>query len=143
MDTLIISTLAQARIRKEAALAALKAKVIEFEKTPEYLTLKGELEQASAEEYAADETFRDIALAQYAINKEKHTDAYDVRDDPVVTIPNEAAAIQWSLKNFTPALKLDKKVFIDAIKKGTVPTRLGTYTTQPKIYIHSDLSAWH
>lgn len=56
-----------------------------------------------------------------------------------VSIPNELAAKTWAISNFTPALKLDTKVFEDAAKKGNIPAEIATVQKEPRAQIATKL----
>ena len=56
-----------------------------------------------------------------------------------VSIPNELAAKTWAISNFTPALKLDTKVFEDAAKKGNIPAEFATVQKEPRAQIATKL----
>ena len=142
MNDNTIATLAEARLDHAKALADLRQAEADFKATPEYQRLTN-LERITAQlEADADNAFRDEALGDYAATKAKHAPSYDVSVEHPVTILDEGAAIRWSITNFTPALALRKKVFEAAAKAGSIPEALATVKNEPKVRIHSDLSAW-
>jgi len=62
-----------------------------------------------------------------------------IRNKTTVNIPSELSAKTWCIDNFTPALKLDTKVFEDAAKKGNIPSILATVKTEPTVTIATKL----
>jgi hypothetical protein len=54
-------------------------------------------------------------------------------------IPDELKAKEWSIAHFTPALKLDTKVFEKAAKDGNIPADLATVTKEPRAQISTKL----
>jgi hypothetical protein len=155
MDTQIITNLAKARAEHEKSLAALRQMEADIKANPVYQKLQN-IVQLDAQYLAeADEVFRQEALSNYGIDGNKHKDCYDIAINKTVTIPDEGAAIRWSITNFTPALALRwsitnftpalalrKKVFEDAVKAGSIPNELGFALDVPTVRIHSDLSEW-
>lgn len=143
MNTEIITTLAQTRARKAEVVENMKAVKAAFEATAEYQTLAAELKQVTEAEERADLQFRSAALVLYLQDPAtKKTDSYEIKAITAVVIPDEGAAIRWSITNFTPALTLNRKVFEIAVKAGSIPAELATVAEEPKVYIKSDLSAW-
>jgi hypothetical protein len=142
MDISIIKSLAMARADREKADSDLKQLEATFRASEEYQRLANIKKMATDLETTFDETFRNIALAQYAEDGDKKAAAYDIKMSSAVKITDEAAALRWSLTNFTPALSLNKKVFETAVKAGSIPEELATVEEAPKVYIHSDLSEW-
>ena len=62
-----------------------------------------------------------------------------VKKFTIVHIPSELSAKTWCIDNFTPALKLDTKVFEDAAKKGNVPEVLATVSAEFRAQIATKL----
>ena len=138
-DTVI--ALAKARVDRQLARQNQKAMEDAFKNSPEYLAAVVLLSKAQELEDQAEETFREEAAAEYQALKNKHADAYDIKDETVVTLDEEAAR-EWCLHNFTPALVLHIQTFVNAAQNGTVPSNLFTLDKKPKVYIHSDLSGY-
>jgi hypothetical protein len=137
-----IKKLAQARADAEKSQAALKAIREDFEKSEAYTTAVANLAAATVALTTTDLNFRIEALATFKADENKHADAYEVKDETTVSIPNEAAALGWCRKNYTPAIRLDVKEFSRAAKAGSIPAKLATVKVEPKIYVKGDLSAW-
>lgn len=57
----------------------------------------------------------------------------------VVEIPDELKAKEWCIAHFTPALKLDSKVFEKAAKDGNIPDELAAVTKEPRAQIATKL----
>lgn len=57
----------------------------------------------------------------------------------VVNVPDELKAKDWCLAHFTPALKLDSKVFEKAAKDGNIPTDLATVSKEARAQIATKL----
>jgi hypothetical protein len=142
MDESIIKSLAGARADREKADSDLKQLEATFKASEEYQRLANIKKMATDLEATFDETLRNAALTQYTEDGEKKAAAYDIKLTSSVKITDEAAAIKWSLNNFTPALSLNKKVFETAVKAGSIPTDLAEVEETPKVFIHSDLSNW-
>lgn len=57
----------------------------------------------------------------------------------VVNVPDELKAKDWCIAHFTPALKLDGKVFEKAAKDGNIPPELATVSKEPRAQIATKL----
>ena len=57
----------------------------------------------------------------------------------VVEIPDELKAKEWCIAHFTPALKLDSKVFEKAAKDGNIPAELATVSKEARAQIATKL----
>ncbi len=57
----------------------------------------------------------------------------------VVNVPDELKAKDWCIAHFTPALKLDGKVFEKAAKDGNIPAELATVSKEPRAQIATKL----
>lgn len=135
--------LAVARLSHEQAKAALDERVKQFYEQPEIAELKQAVDVAKTELDNADALVRGDLLTLYdadAIGKKG--DGYEVKISKVVTVPDAAKALDWCLSHFTPALKLDEKIFKAAVKTGTIPRNLATVEDEPKIYLDADLSCF-
>ena len=142
MDTKTIANLAQARANHEKSLAELRKLEADFKASKAYQEWSQVVQADAALLDEADKAFRAAGTAEYIAKGEKHLPSYDVAINASVTIPDEGAAIRWSITNFTPALALRKKVFEDAVKAGSIPAELGTVQNLITVKIHSDLSEW-
>jgi hypothetical protein len=142
MDPKTITALAEARVDHDAAIEKLREFEANFKTTPEYRMFASVVEHTLLTLNLADEEFRTEALSTYGVDHQNKADAYEIKLVKSVTIPDEGAAIRWSISNFTPALALNKKVFETAVKAGSIPVDLAFSLEQPKVYIKSDLSAF-
>lgn len=57
----------------------------------------------------------------------------------VVDVPDELKAKDWCIAHFTPALKLDGKVFEKAAKDGNIPAELATVSKEARAQIATKL----
>lgn len=57
----------------------------------------------------------------------------------VVNVPDELKAKEWCIDHFTPALKLDAKVFEKAAKDGNIPAELATVSKEARAQIATKL----
>ena len=142
MNTETITRLAEARVNHDKIIEEMHKMTEAFQSTPEYHALNNAMAETSLALDKANELFRQEALSEFGTTQEKHAPAYDVAISKSITIPDEDAAIKWSITNFTPALAFKKKVFEDAVKAGSIPEELGKITEVPSIRIHSDLTDW-
>ena len=135
-----LKQLAQARAVYQAVKDAKDKALNEFWVLPENAAL---LIQESAARTGLDDAENQVrgdALELYLANGEKKHDGYQVKLFSVVAIPDAKRAFEWCLNHFTPALKLDTKVFEKAAKDGSVPDDLASVSEDPKVYIDGDLS---
>lgn len=115
-----------------------KQMIEEVQATPAFKALS----EAGTE---ADETVTELesTIRYHALNLYKEDAALpervSVKMFTVVSIPNELAAKTWAISNFTPALKLDTKVFEDAAKKGNIPAEIATVQKEPRAQIATKL----
>lgn len=140
----VVKQLAHARNK----VAILKEQIDEAEKAaiaaiPGYMDMLEQYGVAVAHEKEIDTRLRKIAedLYQQNQNKKPH-DAVTVKIFREIDVPDEQAARDWSLKNFTPALKLDHKVLEKAAKDGTIPQNLLTVRDVAKAQIATDLTKY-
>jgi hypothetical protein len=120
-------------------LAAAKRMMIEEVKTqPEYRALEEANIEAlrTIEQYELD--IRAAVLEHYNADA-AIPDRTQVKLFTVVQIPDELKAKEWSIAHFTPALKLDAKVFEKAAKDGNIPADLATVTKEPRAQISTKL----
>jgi hypothetical protein len=142
MNTETITRLAEARIHHDKVIEDMHKMTEAFQSTQEYKNLNNAMVETSLALDKADELFRQEALSEYETAQAKHNPSYDIKLTNSITISDEAAAIKWSITNFTPALSLNKKVFETAVKAGSIPTDLATVEETPKVFVHSDLTDW-
>lgn len=134
-------------------LAVLRQEVEEVKEV-----MKSELERFQASEFwtdlqtrragieeairFAEEKVRTEAVNQYKADGSKKGEGVSIKMKTTVEIVDEAAARTWCIGNFTPALKLDTRIFEKAAKDGTVPAELVKIEIEPSAYIDSDLSKY-
>ena len=115
-----------------------KQMIEEVQATPAFKALSEAGTEADETTAQLEADIRKMALDMYG------ADAYipervTVKMFTVVNIPNELAAKTWAISNFTPALKLDTKVFEDAAKKGNIPAEIATVQKEPRAQIATKL----
>ena len=133
-----LDELAQARARAEA-VAQLKRDILDVAKKSEAFR-KAEAAGLTADEIVAarEAIISDNTLALYLADFEL-PDRVAVKNFTVVAILDELKAKEWCIAHFTPALKLDSKVFEKAAKDGHIPAELATVTKEPRAQIATKL----
>jgi len=118
---------------------AEKAKILDAVKSGENFIL-ADTKQSEAEMYAAgiEAEIRESALALYDEDSELPA-RVAVKQFTVVTVADELKAKEWCIAHFTPALKLDAKVFEKAAKDGNIPADLATVTKEARAQIATKL----
>lgn len=81
---------------------------------------------------------RDLALK----NPEHLPNGVTIKQFKVAHIFDVNAAREWSMKNFTPALTLDIKVFEKALVQGQIPAELGEVKMEARAQIASNLQEY-
>ena len=134
----LLDQLKVAREHAQALRIERNAMIEEVQATPAFKALS----EAGAE---ADETTAQLEADIRAMTLELYgadaalPERVSVKMFTVVSIPNELAAKTWAIDNFTPALKLDTKVFEDAAKKGNIPAEIATVQKEPRAQIATKL----
>lgn len=133
-----LDQLKTARELLDLAKAAKKRLVEEFQKTEEFATA------ISAEAFAQDEVDRlDAKIRADALSLHEICadlpDRVTVKKFTNVSIKSIPDAIAWCKQNFTPALKLDEKMFEKAAKDGTIPAELAEVKTEFRAQIATKL----
>lgn len=113
--------LAQARLNYETAKAALDERIMDFYEQPEIVELKLSADAAKTELDDCDKQVRGDLLANYEFQRIKKDTGFEIKIMKSVVIPDIPKAVEWCLSHFTPALKLDEKIFKSAVKSGTIP----------------------
>ena len=118
---------------------AEKAKIIDTVKASENFVL-AETKQNEAEIFAAglEASIRAAALALHGESCEL-PERVTVKNFTVVNVSDELKAKEWCIDHFTPALKLDSKVFEKAAKDGNIPAELATVSKEYRAQIASKL----
>jgi hypothetical protein len=134
----LLDELRDLRFHAEDLAAAKRTMIEEVKDKPDYQAL----EEASLEATATIETYeaaiRAAVMARYLADA-AIPDRTQVKLFTVVQIPDELKAKEWSIAHFTPALKLDAKVFEKAAKDGNIPADLATVTKEPRAQISTKL----
>lgn len=100
--------------------------------------LEAQKETRKAVEVLENE-LRELIKPTFDPEKGKKFEGYGFRELQKVEIVDEKKALQWSIRNFTPALTLNKSVFVNAVKAGSIPDELATVSTELTVTIASDL----
>lgn len=118
---------------------AEKNKILDAVKANENFVL-AETKQGEAEMYAAglEAEIRKTTLALYDENCELPS-RVSVKWFTTVQITDELKAKEWCIAHFTPALKLDAKVFEKAAKDGNIPADLATVAKEARTQIATKL----
>lgn len=85
-----------------------------------------------------EEQIRTMTLGLWTEQKEL-PDRVTVKKFQTVKIIDEGEALQWSIRNFTPALQLNKKVFETAAKAGSLPNHIAVVEVEPRAQIATKL----
>ena len=134
-----VIALAQARLDYLNAQDARQKALDAFWSKPENSALTVAEREAKEAWQKADDELRQASLDQYERDGEKKCEGYEIKLVKVVEIKDPQKAFAWCLSNFTPALKLDTRMFEKAVKDGTIPTELAKVKDEPKVYVDKDL----
>lgn len=115
-----------------------KQMIEEVQATPAFKALSEAGTEADETTAQLETEIRKLTLDMYKADAAV-PDRVSVKMFTVVSIPNELAAKTWAISNFTPALKLDTKVFEDAAKKGNIPAEFATVQKEPRAHIATKL----
>jgi len=131
----------QLKEAREESAAARKAKQAIIEAAQETI----EYQRADEATNAADEliTRLEAKIKQQALGLHELCaelpERVAVKMFTVVNVPDELKAKNWCIAHFTPALKLDGKVFEKAAKDGNIPPELATVSKEPRAQIATKL----
>lgn len=143
MNIDMIKKLAEKRKKLEDLKAERAAMLLAVTETPKYKGLDATIKNMAADLDLLDLSIRNVALADYLLNEEKKPgNGIEIKIFKVATILDPERAREWSLHNFTPALKLDESAFKKAAIAGTIPPTLATVEEEARAQIASDLSEW-
>lgn len=143
-----LADLARARAQEAEAKAEQKKLLEAFQNTEPWVSLQISRAFLSAEIEQLEASVKDEMLDEYKVTNEKKTPCGEIKSFTEIELTDTEAAREWSFTNFRPALKLDEKEFITAIKsdvkknKVTIPQSLYTVKTDDRAQIKSDLSAF-
>lgn len=133
-----LNMLAIARDTAESLKAAKNELIENVKQSDEFMQLDNSSRFTDAQVKELEDKARTSALALYDENCEL-PDRVSVKWFTTVKITDEAAAVQWCKQNFTPALKLDAKMFEKAAKDGTIPAELATVSKEARAQIATKL----
>ena len=123
--------LAEARERRRKIIEAAQA-------TDEYKLADLDTNEAETIVTGIEALLRTQGLMLYNADCEL-PDGLTARNFTVVKIVDPLKAKEWSIVHFTPALKLDEKVFEKAAKDGHIPADLATVEKEKRIQIATQL----
>ena len=138
----VLEDLAYSRMIAEAAKDAKKRLEEEFWARPENQEILEATSHAVEVLAECESKARRVIAEAYDPENGKKFDGYGYREVTRVTITNMQNAFQWCLKNFTPALAINTKIFERAAKEGNVPEHLASVETEIVVTIAQDLSAF-
>jgi len=122
-----------AQVREE------KRKIIQAaQETDEYKQADGDATTAEQRVTQLEAELREHGLTLYNADCAL-PDKLTAKNFTVVKITDPLKAKEWSIAHFTPALKLDEKVFEKAAKDGNIPADLATVEKETHIQIATQL----
>lgn len=143
MNTDLIKKLAEKRKKLEGLKAERAAMLLAVTETPKYKGLDETVKTLARQLDETDADIRKIALDEYATYQNKKPgNGIEIKVFKVATILDPDRAREWSLHNFTPALKLDESAFKKAAIAGTIPPTLATVEEEARAQIATDLSEY-
>ena len=134
----LLDQLKLAREHAQGLRAERNAMIEEVQATPAFKALSEAGLEADVTILQLDIEIRAMTLELYGADAAL-PERVSVKMFTTVSIPNELAAKTWAISNFTPALKLDTKVFEDAAKKGNIPAEIATVQKEPRAQIATKL----
>jgi hypothetical protein len=128
------------QLRKFATDAkARRAEILKAaQETQEYKEADAAAKETDTMIEAMEKSIREMSLAAHDLMAEL-PERVTVKMFNVVSIPDELKAKEWCIQHFTPALKLDAKVFEKAAKDGNIPADLATVTKEARAQIATNL----
>lgn len=136
----LVQSLAVLREQEKVAFEAKIAKDAAFFEDPAYIGIVQILKEARDQVVLFTEMIHEVALADYAENKDKHPHvAVEIKIFTEAEIIDMVVAREWCFDNLRPALKVDGKVLGKYAKEfGDVP---GVEVKEtPKVQIASNLN---
>ena len=133
-----LEALKEARIRRDEAKANKDALLARFQESPEWIAQSSAHSFATSEVESLEALIKDNVLNMHGASMEL-PDRVAVKMFTVVEIPDELKAKEWCIAHFTPALKLDSKVFEKAAKDGNIPAELATVSKEARAQIATKL----
>ncbi len=141
MNNNLIELLAQLKVNREAferAKSERQAALAKFESSLEYVHLMQLQAENDADIAEGENKIRLLALEEYD-NGNELPEQLAVKMFSVVSITDDLKAKEWCIAHFTPALKLDVKVFEKAAKDGNIPVDLATVKKEARVQIAAKL----
>lgn len=143
MNIDLIKKLAEKRKKLDDLKIERAAMLLAVTESPKYKGLDETIKTLAKQLDETDADIRKIALAAYAVTGDKKPDGpVEIKVFKVATILDPDRAREWSLHNFTPALKLDESAFKKAAIAGTIPSSLATVSEEARAQIATDLSEY-
>lgn len=143
MDEMLIKNLATARDDKDKVKSIMKTMLEAVTSTQDYKDLEAALQESVQIEAEALEAVQKAAFAEFEATENKHPhEAVEIKEYHEVSVPDPARAVEWCIANFTPALSLDEKTFVDLARRGKVPAELFVETPTWKATIMRNLSKY-
>lgn len=133
-----LDALKAARARHAEAKAEQEKMLADFQASEKWQSLSIERAFANTEIENLESNIRLTALELHEASMEL-PDRVQVKNFTVVTITDELKAKDWCIAHFTPALKLDSKVFEKAAKDGNIPADLAEVTKEARAQIATKL----
>ena len=133
-----LDALKTARARHAEAKAEQEKMLAEFQASEKWQNLSIERAFVNTEIEDLECTIRTTAIELHNASMELPA-RIQIKNFTVVTIMDELKAKDWCIAHFTPALKLDSKVFEKAAKDGNIPTELAEVTKEARAQIATKL----
>lgn len=136
-----IQKLAHARRVLEGLKATRNAMLETVTKDVIYIGLEKQIKDMQTLADTLEGQVREAGLAQYQVSKNKTPGTgWAVKIFKKVVVQEGIDLKEWCLHNFTPALKVDEKLFEKAAVVGGIPASVATVEDDPRVQIASDLS---
>jgi len=133
-----LNELATMREKSEALKNARREMMDRVQQSEDYIRLENLLREGESLTDELEAEIRRGALALYEESCELPS-RVAVKQFTVVNVTDELKAKEWCIAHFTPALKLDGKVFEKAAKDGNIPAELATVTKEARAQIATKL----
>jgi len=134
----LLDNLKIVRERNEEAKTKQSAMLADFQKRDDWEQLSVIRSFASAEIEQLESEIRNTSLALHELCADI-PERVTVKMFTVVDEYDEQKAKEWSLSHFTPAIKLDTKIFEKAVKDGNIPAELATTHKEARAQIATKL----
>lgn len=143
MNIEMIKKLAEKRKNLEDLKIERAAMLLTVTESPKFKGLDSMIKHTVDDMDALDKSIRKAALDEYDYDQNKKPgNGIEIKIFSVAMITDVERAREWSLHNFTPALKLDESAFKKAAIAGTIPSSLATVSEETRAQIATDLSEY-